>query len=130
MSHIRIVHQRAAGDRKKVEPPSVYPRDRLRPARPGLSVNQDELKHLPVPSEETLRNVFDLTQAEARIAQNLARGASLEEIATRLQIRMSTARTQLASIFSKTSTCRQAKLVAVLSRLAHLSERKVDLNKD
>jgi DNA-binding CsgD family transcriptional regulator len=75
-----------------------------------------------VPNAETLRTVFDLTHAEARIAQSLARGESLEEIAQRLDIRMSTARTQLASIFAKTSTCRQGKLVAILSRLAHLSE--------
>jgi DNA-binding CsgD family transcriptional regulator len=35
-------------------------------------------------------------------------------------VKMSTARSQLASIFTKTGIKRQAKLVAVLARLAHL----------
>ena len=61
-----------------------------------------------------------LTTAEARLAQRLARGDSVEEVAQQLSIKMTTARTQLAAIFAKTDTRRQAKLVAILSRVAHL----------
>ena len=75
---------------------------------------------LPVPSEARLKALFDLTTAEARLAQRLARGDSVEEVAQELSIKMTTARTQLAAIFAKTDTRRQAKLVAILSRVAHL----------
>jgi DNA-binding CsgD family transcriptional regulator len=75
---------------------------------------------LPVPSAVRLKALFDLTAAEARLAQRLARGDSVEEAAQALSIKMTTARTQLAAVFAKTDTRRQAKLVAILSRVAHL----------
>jgi DNA-binding CsgD family transcriptional regulator len=73
---------------------------------------------LPAPSKELLARAFNLT-AEIDFAQNLARGESLQEIASRDGVKISTARTKLASIFTKTGIKRQPKLVAVLSRLAH-----------
>lgn len=76
----------------------------------------------PVPSQERLQELFDLTVAEAKLAQLLACGDSVEEVALKLNIKMTTARTQLAAVFSKTETRRQAKLVAILSRIAHLEE--------
>jgi DNA-binding CsgD family transcriptional regulator len=82
-----------------------------------------DLRHtddLPVPSQSILARVYDLTPAEALIAQGMARGQSLEEVAAGLNIKITTARTQLASIFAKTGTRRQAKLVVLLSHLAHL----------
>jgi DNA-binding CsgD family transcriptional regulator len=78
------------------------------------------LNSLPVPSEELLQEYFDLTSAEVKLAQSLTRGLSLEEAAKHLSIKMSTARTQLASIFAKTDSQRQGKLIAILSRIAHL----------
>jgi DNA-binding CsgD family transcriptional regulator len=75
---------------------------------------------LPMPSEASLRSLFDLTPAEARLAQRLASGDTVEEVAKALHIKMTTARTQLAAIFAKTETRRQAKLVAILCRIAHL----------
>jgi DNA-binding CsgD family transcriptional regulator len=89
--------------------------------KPG-SIERERLTTLPVPSEARLRQLFDLTPAEARLAQALARGDALEEVAVKLKIKMTTARTQLAAIFAKTQTRRQAGLVAILSRLAHLDE--------
>src|SRR4051794_29435875 len=64
------------------------------------------LNSLPVPSEELLQEYFDLTLAEVKLAQSLTRGSSLEEAARQLNIKMSTARTQLASIFAKTDSQR------------------------
>jgi DNA-binding CsgD family transcriptional regulator len=79
-----------------------------------------DLHDFQVPHEDTLRAVFDLTPSEARLAQAMTRGDSLEEVATSLGITMSTARNQLAAIFAKTGTQRQAKLVAILTRVALL----------
>ena len=80
-----------------------------------------KLRDLPVPAESALRRLFDLTPAEARLARKLAGGDSLEQVAQALDVKMTTARSQLAAIFAKTGTCRQAQLVAILSRLAHLA---------
>jgi DNA-binding CsgD family transcriptional regulator len=85
----------------------------------AVNVTITRLDDLPVPSESILMRVFDLTIAEVRVAQGLACGHSLDETATRLGIKITTARTELASIFGKTGTCRQGQLVAVLSHLAH-----------
>jgi len=75
---------------------------------------------LPMPSETSLRQLFNLTAAEAKVAQRLACGDSIEETARHLSIKPTTARTQLAAIFAKTDTRRQARLVAILGRVAHL----------
>ena len=75
----------------------------------------------PTPSEELLAELFGLSPAEARLAQRIACGDSLEDIAAGAGIKMSTARSQLASVFCKTGTQRQPKLVALLCRVAHLS---------
>ena len=86
--------------------------------RPVLALA--DLNEIPIPSQHVLERVFHLTHAEVRLAQGIARGDSLAEIAARLGIKISTARTQLASIFAKTQTRRQARLVALLGRLAQL----------
>jgi DNA-binding CsgD family transcriptional regulator len=123
VSVIRATRPHEAGGKKRATPPAIYPHDRLSFGKPASRGGLYDLEHLPSPSEDVLRDIFELTQAEARIAQRLAKGDSLEEIAEHLNIRMSTARTQLSSVFAKTSTCRQGKLVAILSRLAHLAEK-------
>jgi len=58
---------------------------------------EDDLLSFPMPSEASLRSLFDLTSAEARLARRLATGNSLEEAARALSIKMTTARTQLAA---------------------------------
>jgi DNA-binding CsgD family transcriptional regulator len=74
----------------------------------------------PVPGEARLRELFGLTAAEARVAQLIASGDTVEEVAEKMGIKLTTARSKLAVIFSKTETRRQTKLVALLSRIAHL----------
>jgi DNA-binding CsgD family transcriptional regulator len=71
---------------------------------------------LPTP-ETNLRTVFRLTEAEARLATQLALGESLEKVADQFGIAKETARSQLKSIFTKTGVHRQAELVAVLAKL-------------
>ena len=90
------------------------------PVAKSVRSSLEEIFQAPIPSETRLRALFDLTHAEAKLAQYLSRGDSLEEVAEKLSIKMTTARTQLAAVFAKTETRRQAKLVAVLSRVAHL----------
>ena len=69
------------------------------------------------PPEETLRRVFRLTKAEARLGSQLALGESLETVSERLGISKETSRSQLKSIFAKTRINRQSALVAMLSAL-------------
>jgi len=71
----------------------------------------------PRTPETTLRSVFSLSEAEARLAIRLASGESLEKVASELGVKKETARKQLSSIFAKTGVHRQAELVAVLARL-------------
>lgn len=89
----------------------------------GEASAKREISDFPVPNQRGLQDLFDLTAAEARLAQLLACGDSIDEVAQKLDIKMSTARTQLAAVFSKTDTRRQAKLVALLGRIAHLEKQ-------
>jgi DNA-binding CsgD family transcriptional regulator len=64
-----------------------------------------------------LRSAFGLTIAEARLASRLASGDSLDDAANMLCVTKNTARVQLKAVFAKTSTHRQAELVALLMGL-------------
>ncbi len=79
-----------------------------------------DLDSPPVLNQATLQNVFDLTAAEAKLATEIVTGKPLAEIAEAKGISIATARTQLASIFAKTRTQRQAELVALLTRISIL----------
>ena len=73
-------------------------------------------------SAQTLRELFELTPAEARLATLLARGSSLAEVSAAQNISQHTARAQLKSIFAKTGVSRQAELVRlVLKSVASLA---------
>lgn len=79
-----------------------------------------DLDTFPVPNPTTLKLLFGLTFAEARLAFHLAQGRTPNEIAKLLRVSRTTVRSQLAAIFSKTNTKRQSTLVALLSRIAVL----------
>ena len=64
-----------------------------------------------------LRQAFQLTPSEARLALRLAGGKSLEEAAQEMAIAQETARSHLKSVFRKTATHRQGELIALVSRL-------------
>ena len=64
--------------------------------------------------EEWLRQLYDLTPAESRLAQLLASGSDLKEAAEQLQVSRSTVRSQLKSIFAKTDSNRQSELIRLL----------------
>ncbi|WP_162653006.1 helix-turn-helix transcriptional regulator [Lentilitoribacter sp. Alg239-R112] len=65
---------------------------------------------------EFYMKTFNLTQAEAMFAAELAQGMSVSEYVEKKGIKISTARTQLKSIFAKTETSRQAVLISLLLR--------------
>jgi len=67
-----------------------------------------------VPSPTILTGLFDLTQAEVRLATALAQGLSLKAAAAEAGLRFSTVRTYLNRIFRKTGTNQQSQLVALL----------------
>ncbi|WP_245420446.1 MULTISPECIES: helix-turn-helix transcriptional regulator [unclassified Mesorhizobium] len=72
------------------------------------------------PNPQTLQKMFGLTGAETHLALRLARGDAPLEIAERTRLSRTTIRTQLASLFAKTETRRQAELVALLGRISVL----------
>lgn len=61
-----------------------------------------------------IENQFGLTPAEARLATELLAGGGRGEVAARLGISDSTARSHLSRIFDKTGTRRQSELVALI----------------
>ena len=67
------------------------------------------------PAEPALRQAFGLAPVAAQIALGLARGQDLREIAEKRAASLGTVRMQIKSIFQKTETHRQAKLVALLN---------------
>lgn len=73
------------------------------------------------PNSATLKRLFGLTSAEGKLAAALATGSSPSQLADRFHVTRSTVRSQLASIFTKTHTRRQAELVSLLSRISLLS---------
>ncbi|GIL40113.1 helix-turn-helix transcriptional regulator [Roseiterribacter gracilis] len=66
--------------------------------------------------QQRAAELFGLSPAEADLAVGLAQGETVQEIADRRQVRISTVRSQLQSALAKTGAARQADLIrAVLS---------------
>ncbi|WP_189396461.1 helix-turn-helix transcriptional regulator [Janthinobacterium lividum] len=73
-------------------------------------------------SVPALRQLFDLTQAEALVGKELAQGATIEEIAARSGISVNTVKTHLHHTYLKTDTRRQGELIALIhGATAHLA---------
>lgn len=66
------------------------------------------------PPRQLLMQLFELTPAEANVAQALAQGQALEDIASELCISVHTVKTHLHRLFRKTGTRRQGELVSLL----------------
>jgi DNA-binding CsgD family transcriptional regulator len=67
------------------------------------------------PSVHILNGLFDLSPAEAKVAQGLVEGLTIEEIATSSKLSRETIRKQLRAVLTKTGTNRQAELVGLLA---------------
>lgn len=89
-----------------------------------LAVYIRDCETVPEVESEFVRQIFDLTPAEAAVTNRLTAGLSLEDAAVSLQISRNTARAHLRSIFSKSGITRQTELVRlVLSSAVMLGER-------
>jgi DNA-binding CsgD family transcriptional regulator len=62
-----------------------------------------------------VQSLFDLTPTEARVAGSLAEGLTLDQIAERHKVKLSTIRSQVKAVFAKTGSNRQSQIVALLA---------------
>jgi DNA-binding CsgD family transcriptional regulator len=65
-------------------------------------------------SVKVIEAIYGLTSAEAAIVHGLIGGKSLEEVAAKRSVKVSTARSQLSEVFSKTGTRRQPELIRLV----------------
>jgi PAS domain S-box-containing protein len=72
-------------------------------------------RHIEPIGSELLKEVFELTAAEARVAGSLARGMHVTEIASQLNVSRETIRTELSHIYAKTGLSSQIELVTLLA---------------
>lgn len=66
--------------------------------------------------EVQLKEIYDLTTAEARLANGIINGLTLEEIAEKDELKYSTLKSYLKIIFQKTGTKKQHELVSAILR--------------
>jgi DNA-binding CsgD family transcriptional regulator len=79
-----------------------------------------------LPSREHIQLLFDLTPAQAGVAQEILRGDGIQAVAGRLGISPATTRTHLLEVFHKTGTSRQAELVRVILQRSFARPRNGD----
>lgn len=70
--------------------------------------------------DELLRQSFGLTNAETKLASLVDRGLTLEEVAARRGVAITTVRTQLYSLMDKLGVNRQAQLIRLLGQYRRL----------
>lgn len=85
---------------------------------PSVLVSVTDLQAAVPVAEQRLRDIFDLTRAESRVAIALFDGASPKEAAEQLGVSFHTVRGHLVRIYEKTGTSRQAELVRLIARVA------------
>lgn len=71
----------------------------------------------PISRAAILRELYGLTPAESRIADLLAEGCEIPEVASRLRITVATARFCLKRVLAKTGTHRQAEFMRLMGSL-------------
>jgi DNA-binding CsgD family transcriptional regulator len=88
------------------------------PHRPGRAlVLADDPDTLPVSPAGVLIALYDLTTAEAEVAELLARGSAPAAIAELREVSLTTVRAQIQQCLRKTDTLRQTEFVALVNRL-------------
>lgn len=81
-------------------------------------IHLQDLAAVPVPSRDSLREVFGLTERETDFTIEFMRCQSLRHAAANAGVALNTARNHLQSVFRKTGSDNQAELAQLLSRLA------------
>jgi DNA-binding CsgD family transcriptional regulator len=69
-----------------------------------------------VPPVRLVAPLFGLTRSEARVAEGILEGKSVNRLASELGLSAATVRSYLKSVFGKTAVHRQAELVSLLVR--------------
>jgi len=69
------------------------------------------------PNPAILVELYSLTHAEARLAVALSEGQTVQDVAASFNIKVSTVRSHLRTVFAKTGTCRQSDLVRLVLTL-------------
>ncbi|SJM92028.1 hypothetical protein CRENPOLYSF2_2500004 [Crenothrix polyspora] len=90
-----------------------------KPAEPDLQaasymVTLCDPNHCPSQQWLFFKKQFNLTPAEARLCRSFAEGLSLNDYCKKWKVATSTARSQLHSVFGKTSTHRQSDLLRLI----------------
>lgn len=80
-------------------------------SRPRVALYLSDPEHPVEAPERLLQAMFGLTMAEAGVLERLLAGRTPEQAAVDHQVGISTVRSQLKSLFAKTSTSRQADLI-------------------
>jgi DNA-binding NarL/FixJ family response regulator len=78
-------------------------------------------------SVDLLRDIFELTRAEAEIAASLFCKSDLSDIARERGVQLETVRGQVKAILHKVGTASQKQLMLVLSRITQISPRVENL---
>jgi DNA-binding CsgD family transcriptional regulator len=94
----------------------------------ALVIILDSAMHVKV-IDSDLRELYGLTSTEARLANLLMEGASLDDCCNWMKIRRSTGCTHLRRLFKKTGAHRQSELVVLLLRgigLARLGRSQIE----
>jgi PAS domain S-box-containing protein len=92
--------------------------DNLQPTKPlGIVTVTKVGSHAP-PSVDLLKTLFNLTPAEARVAELLGSGLQLQQVAERLGVSKETTRTELAHVFTKVGVSHQSQLTALMAMLS------------
>jgi DNA-binding CsgD family transcriptional regulator len=76
----------------------------------------------PLPQITLLQRLFDLSPAEARVAQQMVTGRTLQDIAQSLGIAAQTVRNHLAVVYRKVGVKGHAQLVARLAQTLVLAD--------
>lgn len=83
---------------------------------PSIAVLVWDPEKIPPLRRERIRHMYQLTAAEARVTEGLARGMAVIELARELRVQTNTIRTHLKRIYDKTGARRQSELVRLLAR--------------
>ncbi|MDE2446060.1 MAG: helix-turn-helix transcriptional regulator [Alphaproteobacteria bacterium] len=70
------------------------------------------------PATQLVQSLFDFTPAEARVAQDIAKGETVDEIASANALSVSTVRSHMRSILEKTGCHRQLEVATLLNSLS------------
>ena len=111
-------------DRSATRPLAVHsiPLDYTEEGSGDRALVMVDLSVLSEANPAVLQGLFGLTPAEASLAVKIGRGETPATVARSNGVKIATVRSQLAAVFAKTNTQRQAELVALLARVSLLPD--------